>query len=310
MAIISKGEQGLRETLVEMRHQIVHSRRGEDFFQLLVVAAYAVPRSISEAVEFDLVEMKSIVKRRVTIPHQRNLAVVKSLGEIVVFVDVGAIPVQGWLDALIQPLIAGSAMATTGPVLSPQDKVYPEINFGLQEGASVMSAPTCNVAIRKTAFEKVGMFDEHFDYGSDIDFSWRLFRDGIPYRFCPGAEIKMSWGSQLRQFRRAQDYGKARARLFLKHSQLRLFMLRSNPELAIYPAALFSIALAPWNIPVVSPTAIFVLVSIVAAISITRFVMRKGVASIPYNATLAFFFVISLSFFAIKRLLRWNTEDR
>jgi GT2 family glycosyltransferase len=59
----------------------------------------------------------------------------------------------------------------------------------------------------------VGGFDESFDYGSDIDFSWRLRDAGVRLRSVPEARVEHDWGSHSRQLRRAFRYGQARRQL-------------------------------------------------------------------------------------------------
>ena len=99
------------------------------------------------------------------------------------------------------------------------------------------------MAFRRDVFDLVDGFDESFDYGSDIDFSWRLSAAGLAIRYVPDAVVVHDWGDPSRQRRRAVQYGRARARLYRKHPRRIPRMLRSDPIVAAYPVFLLGLPL-------------------------------------------------------------------
>jgi GT2 family glycosyltransferase len=50
---------------------------------------------------------------------------------------------------------------------------------------------SCNLAVRRTAFEQLGGFDEDFleAGGEDMEFAWRVARAGLRVRFAPEALV-------------------------------------------------------------------------------------------------------------------------
>jgi GT2 family glycosyltransferase len=184
----------------------------------------------------------------VTIPEQRNLGVAEAIGDVIVFTDCGCIPGPEWLSRLLAPILDGTEAVTCGrtgsrgrsvydgtPVAAPLDDVAPPEH--------VEECPTINLAFRRETFERIGGFDETFEYGSDIDFSWRLTRSGVRIRFVPHAVVVHDWGDHKRQNRRAVAYGRARAHLYRKHPDRIVGMLRDDPIVAAYPLFLLGLPL-------------------------------------------------------------------
>jgi GT2 family glycosyltransferase len=103
--------------------------------------------------------------------------------------------------------------------------------------------PTLNFAFTRAVYDEVGGFDESFEYGSDVDFTWRLNDSGYKVRHVPDASIQHDYGAPRRQRRRSYIYGKARARLYLKHRSRRGDILRHDPMAVAYPLFLLGLPL-------------------------------------------------------------------
>ena len=180
----------------------------------------------------------------VTIPEQRNLGVVAAIGDVIVFTDCGCVPAADWLDRLLAPILDDGEQVTCGRTGSKRASLYDGIPPGSSPESPpdyVDECPTINMAFRRSAFVDVGGFDESFDYGSDIDFSWRLSQAGIRIRYVPDAVVVHEWGDPARQRRRAVQYGRARARLYRKHPDRLPHMLRHDPIVAAYPLFLLGL---------------------------------------------------------------------
>jgi GT2 family glycosyltransferase len=186
----------------------------------------------------------------VTIPEQRNLGVAEAIGDVIVFTDCGCVPDPGWLPRLLAPILDGREQVTCGRTGSRGRSVYDGIPGSVagagQEGAPpehVEECPTINMAFRREVFDRVGGFDESFEYGSDIDFSWRLTEIGAPIRYVPDAVVVHDWGDHRRQTHRAVAYGRARAHLYRKHPDRLVGMLRTDPIVAAYPLFILGLPL-------------------------------------------------------------------
>lgn len=183
---------------------------------------------------------------RVSIPHQRNRGVAESVGDIVVFVDAGCDPRPGWLAELVAPILSGAEDVACGLALSPEGglALYDSRIRETSTGKYLSEFPTINVALRRVVFDKVGGFDESFDYGSDMDFSWRVVDCGVKVRRVPAAIVEHDWGSLRRQLRRSYLYGQARIRLYRKHRGRLAAHWRDDPMVVVYPLYVASLPLA------------------------------------------------------------------
>jgi len=179
---------------------------------------------------------------RISIPHQRNVGVREARGEIVVFTDAGCLPRSDWLSQLVAPILAGEEEVTAGPVASPEPRraAYDTRTY---EAGYLTECPTINLAFVEAAFDVVGGFDERFEYGSDVDFSWRLVDAGFRIRMVPEAVVEHDWGSAPRQIRRTFTYGRSRARLYRKHSERLWRVWRTDPVMVAYPVFLLGLPL-------------------------------------------------------------------
>lgn len=157
------------------------------------------------------------VKNKVTIPEQRNLGICLSHGEIIVFIDANCIPHKDWLQNLSMPLMEKKEMIVCGSVKSQGTKTFHDTVDTSMSDAYVDECASINLAIHHTVFNKVGVFDPYFEYGSDLDFSWRLVRNGYRILFRNNAVVTHDFGSIKDELRRSFYYGKAKGRLYKKH---------------------------------------------------------------------------------------------
>src|SRR5262249_41874011 len=126
--------------------------------------------------------------RRVTIPHQRNLGVRHSRGETIVFIDASCVPDPGWLQSLIRPLLSEGEPLAAGSYRSAGGRsIRDEASHFVGDKRYLDEAPTLNLAVAREVLDRVGEFDERFDYGSDVDFTWRAVDAGCRIRYVPEA---------------------------------------------------------------------------------------------------------------------------
>jgi glycosyltransferase involved in cell wall biosynthesis len=177
--------------------------------------------------------------RRSTIPQQRNLGVREAKGGIVVFIDANCVPCAGWLAYLVGPLLNDAENMAAGPALgvSAEDQIWTTRRRARSDRGReyVDDAPTINIAIKKQVFDVVGMFDESFLYGSDIDFTVRAVGKGYRIRFVNDAVVVHDWGSLSAQMRRSWRYAEARVRIYRKHPRTMKKLLGADFVTLAYP---------------------------------------------------------------------------
>lgn len=175
---------------------------------------------------------------RVSIPHQRNAGVRAASGDVVVFTDAGCRPEPGWLPALLAPLRKEDEDIVAGVATGPRDRPGLYDRDAVRPAMYLDECPTINLAFRRSVFDAVGGFDEAFEYGSDVDFSWRVLDAGYRIRSAPDAVVVHDWGGRRRQVRRSYAYGKARARLYRKHRSRLARLPAAEPMVLAYPVYL------------------------------------------------------------------------
>jgi len=241
VVIISKDELSVSGTLTDVAGQLASST--EDGEIVVVDASNGrldhIRRSHEETVRW--VDFQPPDGVRVSIPHQRNTGIREAKGDIIVFTDAGCRPGPGWLERLVAPLQGGENV-TAGVSAEMSGQILYELppeQGG--ENTYLREAPTLNLAFRREVFDAVGGFDESFAYGSDVDFTWRVNDMGYRIRCVPDAIIQHDYGTPQRQRRRSYAYGKARARLYLKHKARRKHVLRDDPIAVVYPLFLLGL---------------------------------------------------------------------
>ncbi len=238
IVIISKDEERLAATL----DAIADLGQGAVDQVVVIDASQGRLDSIRQANPWvDWEDFHQPVGNRVTIPHQRNAGVRRARGEIIVFIDCGCVPQAGWLQRLLAPIVNEGEQITCGPATARGANVYAGSRWASPTSEYVDKAPTINLAFRRSAFDAVGGFDESFEYGSDIDFTWRLTEHGYRLRWVGDAVVEHEWGTVRRQVRRAYAYGAASARLYRKHPARIRPALSANPVPLVYPLFLLGL---------------------------------------------------------------------
>ncbi len=257
VVVISKDEPALAGTLDAVAAELATA---DPTGELIVVDASrgrldAIRRDHPDVRWFDFVPPAGVA---ISIPHQRNESIRRVQGEIVVFVDCGCIPEPGWLATLVAPILAGEESVCAGRAVGSGPVDLYSGRFA-PTGRYLEACPTINLALRRELFDQVGNFDETFEYGSDVDLSWRLRDAGVRLRHVPEALVWVDWGDRRRQLRRSWKYGRAKGRLYGKHPD-RLRRAASEDQ------APFAYALFLLGLPVVLITPAYLALLIIPAV--------------------------------------------
>jgi glycosyltransferase involved in cell wall biosynthesis len=243
VVIISKDETGLDDTLIHVADQ---ASSLTEPCEIVVVDAsshrlnYIRERHAGTVRWLDFQPPPDV---RTSIPHQRNVGVREARGDIIVFTDAGCHPRPGWLASLVAPLLQDEHVVA-GITKDPSGEGRWEFAAEkVRAGTYLREAGTGNLAFHRKVFDAVDGFDENFEYGSDMDFSWRLIDIGYRIRCVPEAIVDHDWGTTRRNRHRSYVYGKARARLYRKHRGRLKRIIRNDPMCVVYPLFLLGLPL-------------------------------------------------------------------
>jgi len=244
--IINKNDRAIEATLKACNRQRIKH-------QLEIIVVDASEGKLDDiAVKFKQLKWISfspLKHKTISIPEQRNVGVREASGDIIVFIDANCLPKANWLNNLITPILNQAETIVAGATFS-QGKQTTHDNAYKQNKTRryINECPTINLAFKRELFNKIGGFDERFDYGSDVDFSWRVIAAGYKVCYEPTAIVTHDWGDRQQEIRRSFLYGKARARLYHKHrTWKRLFS--QDITLVIYPVYILGLPLTllwPW----------------------------------------------------------------
>ncbi|MEM1296952.1 MAG: glycosyltransferase, partial [Verrucomicrobiota bacterium] len=181
-----------------------------------------------ERVVADFPEMRHLSLNHSGLSAARNLGAAKATGEIIAFTDDDCEVDREWLFWLAKFFEDSEFAAAGGPNIAPAPTNW--------EQACIIAAPGgpchvmlddeeaehvagCNLAVRKSAWEAIGGFDEKFrKAGDDVDFCWRLRNAGFRIGFCPPAFVwhqrRFSFPAYVRQ---QIGYGDAEGLLISAH---------------------------------------------------------------------------------------------
>jgi len=172
-------------------------------------------------------------------------------GEVVVFVDAGTVPEPGCIEILLRHFGDASVAAVAPRVLCRVDPgtaaglgayeaVRSPLDMGplpglVRPGGRVPYVPTALLAVRRSALEAAGGFDESLRYGEDVDLVWRLHGAGWRVRYEPAASATHPARPDVAAWARQRAcYGGSAAALAARHGA------------AVSPAAVSPRSAAAW----------------------------------------------------------------
>ncbi|MBD0387733.1 MAG: glycosyltransferase [Nostoc sp. C3-bin3] len=158
----------------------------------------------------------------------RNTAIRAATGEIIVFTDADCRPQPQWLNALIQPFVNKEVIIVAGEILALPGTTLLEQHADRQETLSqkhTLNHPFCpygqtaNLAIRRIALEKAGLFRPYLTTGGDADICWRILGENIGrLEFAPNAIVQHRHRATLKELQSQwRRYGRSNRYLHELH---------------------------------------------------------------------------------------------
>ncbi|MBD2487991.1 glycosyltransferase family 2 protein [Aulosira sp. FACHB-615] len=139
----------------------------------------------------------------------RNTGIRAATGEIIAFTDADCHPQPQWLESLIQPFVNSDVVIVAGEITALPGNSLLEQYAELQDVLSqkhTLAHPFCaygqtaNLAIRRTALEKAGLFRPYLTTGGDADICWRILRQNLGrLEFAPQATVQHRHRSTLQE---------------------------------------------------------------------------------------------------------------
>ena len=130
----------------------------------------------------------------------RNTGIRAAQAEILVFTDADCRPQPQWLTALVQPFVDASVALVAGEIKALPGETVLEHHAERQETLSqkhtlahafLPYGQTANLAVRRAALLKAGLFRPYLTTGGDADLCWRVLQSGSwQIRFAPEAIVQ------------------------------------------------------------------------------------------------------------------------
>lgn len=187
-----------------------------------------------------------------TIARQRNAGLRAAVGSVIVFLDANCVPEEGWLDALVSPLLEGGEAIVSGSVRSREKATFHDRSDPYDLNAGYLTeCATINVALLHEVFDVVGDFDESIGFAEDVDFTWRAVDKGFRIYFAREAVVSHDWDGWRGDLERAVRYGVGRVRLLRKHPDRLGRLVGLDLNMVVYPLFLLCLPIAilfPWYV--------------------------------------------------------------
>jgi len=156
--------------------------------------------------------------------YARNVGIAHSNAQIVAFTDSDCIADKNWIHYLAKtmmqdPQIGGIGGRILYMMNNKLESIFAKFGIGTHHFENPLPyLITANAAYRMDVLKEIGLFDETFFSGGDVDLSWRIVKKGYKLHYEPRAIIyHFTRKNVYLFFRQHYIYGMGQARLCFKH---------------------------------------------------------------------------------------------
>ena len=164
----------------------------------------------------------------------RNLGIKNAKGEIVAFTDADCIVDKMWLEQLVKNFEDETTAGMGGEILAYNPKNLVERYLDKSDILSQKSSFDCkfanlkmpfiataNAAYKAEILNEIGLFDDSFISGGDVDLAWRITLKDYRIVYEPKALVYHRHRTTLYGlFKQVFRYGEGHAKLFKKHKAI------------------------------------------------------------------------------------------
>ncbi|MBS3778741.1 MAG: glycosyltransferase, partial [Candidatus Thermoplasmatota archaeon] len=170
----------------------------------------------------------------------RNTGITHAKGDFTAFIDADAVAQRDWLSQIKKTFEKNTeVIGVGGPDMLPKEssnrsrmigqvmtsplarggKLNPSTQHGLMdENKFVDHIPTCNLCLKKEVFNHVGLFDEAFVKGQDLELNYRIVHAGFLLLYSPKIQVFHHRKHHIRDFsRQIFKWAKAKVAIIKKH---------------------------------------------------------------------------------------------
>jgi|Deesub1362A_J573_1020465.scaffolds.fasta_scaffold00057_171 glycosyltransferase involved in cell wall biosynthesis len=187
-------------------HNLLESLKTQDFYDYEIIV---IDDNSSDPTSEIAKEYAKVVKlkNKKGPAGARNVGIREANGQIIAFTDSDCVAKKDWLKNIAKAFDDQNIHAVQGHVKIPKSNFLGDSisALGFPAGGSVGfenmwhvskegftdHITTCNCAVRKDLFLKIGFFDETFKTpgGEDSEFSYRLSKQGFKIKYLPNAIV-------------------------------------------------------------------------------------------------------------------------
>lgn len=220
----------------------IFSQDTKDTFEVIVIDGmstddtYKILKNLQKKYKFTLLK-----NEKINAAAGRNLGIKKAKGKYIVFIDGDAIPAKDWLSQIKKVFSHNTEkiVGAGGPDKLPKDstkkarrigyimtspiarggKINPSTQHSLMdEERFAEHIPTCNLCLKKQVFDDVGLFDENFTKGQDLELNYRIKKEGFKLVYSPKIQVVHYRKNHIRSFvKQIYKWAKAKVAIIKKH---------------------------------------------------------------------------------------------
>ena len=169
----------------------------------------------------------------------RNTGIKHAKGKYTAFIDGDAVANKEWVSQIKKTFEKNDVAGVGGPDLLPQDstnrskmigqvmtspvarggKFNPSTQHSLMDKEKLVDhIPTCNLCLKKEVFKNVGMFDEKFVKGQDLELNYRIRKAGYKLLYSPRIKVVHHRKHHMKDFsNQIYKWAKAKVAIIKKH---------------------------------------------------------------------------------------------